>query len=397
MNLNPKKIIALLILFFTASNAAEVKIDSYGYVGAFFNQGFQGSDTSVIGLSARGGANFYFDNGLTLGLGAVGSWAAYDKNASFGGLGDKYTSSQYPNTGDVSDAFLRYSGNKWSLSFGRYDASFLGFDWLNGINTQGLAIKVFNLFKKDSIKKFDLWITYFNSILTTGYQKNRLGSELGTMYAYHPNGKSSFVGKDGNVVALGANMNFYNFELDPYFLFNNSFYGNNDLLLQGGVKLGYEFNFASNWSSATYLNTLLQFAPKYGSSDLGFLTWIDEELRYKNWVQFGLGFYFAGGQNIYAISDISRFYGKWVSAFKNSYFDKDLFSFYLFSSFNVLNDNLNIDFIGGIGNYSELSLVLKGTVWRYSSLKAEVGSGYVYSNFAKKSSGNLLVFTILKY
>ena len=217
------------------------------------------------------------------------------------------------------------------------------------------------------------------------------------MYAYQPGGKNNFVGKNGNVVALGANMNFYNFELDPYLLFNNSFYGNNDLMLQAGVKLGYEFAFASYWTSTTSLNTLLQFAPKYNGNDLGFLVWIDEEFKYKNWVQFGLGFYFAGAQNIYAINDISRFYGKWINAFKNSYFDKDLFSLYSFGSFSILNDNLNIDILGAIGNYTELSLVLKGTVWRHSSLKAEVGGGYVYSSFLKNSSGNLLVFTALKY
>lgn len=389
-------------------NAVEIKIDSYGHVGAMYNQGFQGSKTSVISLSAIGGANFYFDNGLSLGLGAVGAWAAYNNEGSTLGVDSGktniYTSTQYPGTGDVATAFIGYKGYNMSLYVGRYSASFLDFDWLSGANTQGIGFKYDNLAKTSLLNKLDFWVTYFNSVLITGYQPGRIGSELGTMYAYHPGGRNDFVGRSGaNVIATGVNMDVAGFILDPYILVNTSVVGTNDILLQAGAKFGYVMNFAKQWKSSTLVRAIFQFAPRYSiNSDVGFLGWLDQEFKYSDWIKFGIGGYFDGGQDIWTINDNSRFYGRWVNAYKRNYFGENIFSGYVFSEFSFLNDRLGLDLIFAGGSYTEFSAIIRGTTWQKNSMKAEVGGGYVYSSLrgnAKNpgTGGNLLLFTKLSY
>lgn len=384
--------------------AVEVKIDSYGHVGALYNQGFQGSSTSVIGLSARGGANFYFDNGLSLGLAAVGAWAGYDANSKNAPLGG-FTTGQYPNTGDVASAFIGYRGNNISFYAGRYSASFLDFDWLSGASTQGIGFKYDKLTKGGVVNKLDLWLTYFNSVLITGYQPGRIGSELGTMYAYHPEGNRIVGGSKAHVVAGGVNMNIAGFVLDPYVLVNTGI-NNNSVLLQTGAKFGYIVNFAKAWKSSTLVRAMFQYAPNYSSEDIGILAWVDQEFKYNNWLEFGIGGYFVGGQDIWAINDNSRFYGRWVNDYRTSYFSKDLFAGYLFGSFDLLSDRLGMDIMLAYGRYTELSAVIRGTTWQKASMKAEVGGGYVYSSTKNNNKnignnistgGHLLVFTKLSY
>lgn len=385
----------------TSLSAAEVKIDSYGYVGALYNQGFVGNNKnySVIGLSARAGANFYFDYGLSAGLGAAGAWAALDnKKGSFGGFGDSpYTSSRYPNTGDVSDAYLKWSNGNIGVAFGRFDASFLEFDWLSN-SIQGIGFNYKNLYKNKIVNKMDLWLTYFNSFITTGYQPNRMGSELGTMYAYHPGGRSIVGTSGGNVIAGGLNMNLAGFILDPFLLIDTSAPVSNDVLFQVGTKFGYIIDFARDWRSSTMLRVMLQVAPNYDiNSDLGFLAWADQEFKYRDWVKFGLGFFFAGGQNIWTINDNTRFYGKWTNSYANDYFSKDSFSAYIFGSFDLISNKLGIDVLLAGGNYTEFSAILKYTAWQGKTMKADVGGGYVYYDNNKANGDNLLIFTKLSY
>lgn len=396
----------------TSLSAAEVEIDSYGYAGALYNQGFLGNNKnhSVIGLSARAGANFYFDYGLSAGLSAAGAWAALDnKKGSFGGFGDSpYTSSRYPNTGDVADAFLKWANSNVSVAFGRFDASFLEFDWLSN-SIQGIGFNYKNLYRNNIVNKMDIWLTYFNSFISTGYQPNRIGSELGTMYAYHPGSRDNFIGKSGgNVVAAGLNMNLAGFVLDPYLLVDTSVAGSNDVLFQVGTRFGYIVDFARDWRSSTILRVMLQIAPNYdgiNGSDLGFLAWADQEFKYSEWVKFGLGLFFSGGQNIWTINDNTRFYGKWTNSYTNNYFSKDSFSAYIFSSFDLISNKLGIDLLFAGGNYTEFSAILKYTAWQGKTMKADIGGGYVYysnarkvGNIISKASGdNLLVFTKLSY
>lgn len=381
-----------------SANAADVKIGSYGYVGAMYNQGF--SNTSTIGLSARAGANFNFNNGLQLGLGATGSWAAYDKNSgSFGGLVYSNGGSQYPNTGDVSDAFIRYNGNNWKIAVGRFDASFLDFDYLSD-NIQGVGFTYDNLYKKGVVDRMDLWVTYFNSFLTTGKQPNRIASELSTMYAFHPGGRAEVGMSGGNVVAAGLNMNIAGFIFDPYLLFNNSAAINRDILVQVGGKFGYVNNFARNWKSSTFVRASFEYA-KMPVDEAGFLAWVDQEFAYNKWLEFGLGFYFLGGHGIWTINDHSRFYGGYVNAYSRAYFADDNWSFYVFGSFDLLSDRLGIDVMLAGGNYTEFSAVLNYTAWKGNTMKTDVGGGYVYSDSKNggvlNNAGNLILFAKLSY
>ncbi|MDE6886949.1 MAG: hypothetical protein K2P17_07945 [Helicobacteraceae bacterium] len=402
--INYKKLLwgGVATLLISSANAVEVKIDNYGYVGALYNQGFVGENknSSTIGLSARAGANFYLDNGLTFGLGATGAWAALDKQSnSFGGLTYTGPAGRYPNTGDVSDAFVNYKNNNWQISAGRFDATFFEFDWLAN-SIQGIGFKYDNLFRNNVVNKMDIWVTYFNSFLTTGYQPSRIASELGTMYAYHPGGRN-FVGRGGgNVIAGGLNMNLAGFVLDPFLLFDINPAVSKDILFQIGTRFGYIVDFAKDWRSSTMLRVMVQVAPDYylGSrNDVGFLTWIDQEFKYSNWVDFGAGFYYSGGQDIWSINDNSRFYGKWVNSYNKNYFSENVYSFYVFGEFRLLNNKLNIDVLLGGGEYIEFSAIAKYRVWQGKTMKTDVGGGYVYSNLKGRDGDNLLVFAKLSY
>lgn len=396
-----------------ALNAADITIDSYGYLGAIYNQEFQGGKNSTIGLTARAGATFSFNNGLALGLGAAGAWAAYDKNNVLGinaGTTNTFVTGQYPNTGDVSEAFIKYTGDQWQIAIGRYVSDFLKFDWLAG-HTQGIAFKYDDL----GMKNIDLWLTYFNSVMLTGYQPGRIASELGTFYAYHPGGRS-FVGTNGgNIIAGGVNMQFGKFLFDPFLLLNTSLEGTNDILFQVGLKFGFITPMARDWTSSTLVRAMFQMANQdlatgkvnsmlYGDkdSDVGFLVWADQEFKYQDWVKFGVGLYFVGGQGIYHLNDHSRFYGSWVNALKYNYFGQDMFSGYIFGSFDLIDNKLSIDALFAGGDFTEFSAILKYNVWRQASMKGDIGLGYVHNQFKSGSTsqynaGHLLVFAKLSY
>ncbi len=379
------------------ASATDITIDTYGYLGAIYNQEFSDNKDSTISLTARAGADFYFQNGISIGFGAAGAWAAYDKNDSV-----------YPNTGDISDAYFKYKANDWVIAVGRYDASFLQFDWLNN-NTEGIGFKYDNL----GIKGLDLWITYFDSVLLTGYQPNRIGSELGTFYAYHPGGRNYFVGNNGgNVIAGGVNMKLGDFSVDPFLLFNTSIPGSDEFLFQLGLRFGFDIEFVEDWYSKTQVRALFQLANQdmskykvntmlgYNNDDVGFLIWGDQEFSYQDWVKFGAGLYYVGGQGIWHINDNTRFYGSWVNALGINYFGEDMYSFYGFGQFNLINDKLSIDLLAAGGNYTEFSAVVKYQVWQATNInmKTDIGGGYVYASQSDGySGGHLLVFAKLSY
>lgn len=401
-------------------SAADITINSYGYLGTTWNQEIQGHGNSTLGLTARAGSTFSFNNGLSFGLGAAGAWAAYDKNAGVlglsSGVSNIFTTSQYPNTGDVSEAFLKYTSNKWELAIGRYVADFLKFDWLAG-HTQGVGFKYNDL----GMKNLDLWLTYFNSVMITGYQPGRIASELGTFYSYHPGGRNSFIGsRGGNIVAGGVNMLFGKFTLDPFLLFNTSLAGTDDFLFQLGLKFGFYASIAKDWQSNTLVRAMFQMAdqniPELGATgqdairklnpmlynkgkaeDTSFLIWADQEFKFQNWIKFGIGSYFVAGQGIYHLNDNSRFYGSWVNAFNLNYFGQNMFSSYLFGAFDLISNKLSIDILASGGDYSEFSAVLKYRVWQQSSMKSDIGLGYVHTIAPAYKGGHLLLFAKLSY
>lgn len=392
-------------------NGAEVVIESYGYLGAIYNQEFNGDKDSTIGLTARAGATFSFNNGLALGLGAAGAWAAYDRNGSLIGVNsgstNAYISSQYPNTGDVSEAFVKYTSPRWELAIGRYVADFLEFDWLSG-HTQGVGLRFNDL----GVNDLDLWLTYFNSVLITGYQPNRIASELGTFYAYHPGGRNEFIGRNGgNVIAGGVNIHSGKFVLDPFVLLNTSLAGTNSPLFQVGVKLGFLTPLGAEWASNTLVRGMFQYAPQdimkgkqnrimlgSGGDDVGFFVWGDQEFTYEDWIKFGLGVYFVAGQGIWHINDNARFYGNWVNAYQLNYFCEDDFTGYGFGSFELVDRKLSLDALFAWGTYREISAVLKYKLWEQDSMNSVVGVGYVHNADDKSyKSGHLLVFTKLSY
>lgn len=385
--------------------AAEVTIDTWGHAGVLYNQGFIGNNKnhSVIGLSAHAGANFILDNGLYFGLGAVGAWAALDnKKDSFAGLtASSFTSSRYPNTGDVSNAFIGYKGNNWQLNVGRFDGSFLEFDWLAN-NIQGVGFNMKNIFKNRVVNKMDVWATYFNSALITGYQPSRIASELATMYAFHPGGRSIVGANGGNIVAGGLNMNLGGFILDPYLLINSSAAGSNEFMFQLGTRFGYEINFARDWKSSTMLRLMFQLAPNYlaPNEDLGGLVWVEQKFSYQNWIDFGAGFHFIGGQNIWTLNDHMPFYGGLLNTYNRDYMNKNAFSFYIFGDMRFLNDKLNLDILLAGGEYSEISAIIKYRAWQGRQISVDVGGGYVYSStggFTANNRDNLVVFAKMGY
>lgn len=399
---------AMIATGVSSLQAADITIDSYGYLGAMYNQEFDGYKDSTIGLSARAGATFSFNNGLALGLGAAGAWAAYDKNGSLVGINsgstNSYISSQYPNTGDVSEAFLKYTSSRWEFAIGRYVADFLDFDWLAG-HTQGVGFRYNDL----GIRQLDLWLTYFNSVMITGYQPGRIASELGTFYSYHPGGRNSFVGQNGgNIIAGGVNMKLGKLIFDPFILVNTSLAGTNDLLFQIGLKFGFITPLALDWQSNTLIRVMFQMANQDnknktngmlgGKDDVGFLAWADQEFGYQDWVKFGIGAYIVSGQGIYHLNDNARFYGNWVNAFKYNYFGADIFSAYIFGSFDILDKKLSIDTLFAGGDFTEFSAILKYRIWQQSSMRSDIGAGYVYNKFDQGyKSGHLLVFAKLSY
>ncbi|RAX52258.1 hypothetical protein CCY99_07655 [Helicobacter sp. 16-1353] len=418
----------LCVSIFAASSlvnlsAADITIDSYGYLGAMYNHEFQGNKDSTIGLTARAGATFSFENGLAFGLGAAGAWAAYDKNSGNlagvnSGVNNAFLSSQYPNTGDVSEAFIKYTSQQWELAVGRYVADFLDFDWLAG-HTQGIGFKYNDL----GLKNLDLWLTYFNSVMITGYQPGRIASELGTFYSYHPGGRNAIIGQHGgNIIAGGVNLQLGKFTIDPFLLINTSLAGTDDMLFQVGLKFGFATPIAKDWLSTTLVRAMFQYANQQVATttqpakintmfltgdvrnpdDVGFLIWADQEFKYQNWVKFGVGLYFVGGQGIYHINDNSRFYGSWVNAFGYNYFGQDMFSAYAFGSFELIDNKLSIDALFAGGDFTEFSAVVKYRVWQQSSMKADIGAGYVHNEFkeggiSQYKGGHFLLFAKLSY
>lgn len=370
--------------FFGASQleALDVTIDPYGYLGVLYNQGIESSPHSYMGLTARAGANFLLDNNWSLGLGAIGAWSVFN--------GTPLSNKPYVNTGDISDAFIKYNTDKLKFALGRYNTDFAEFDWIAG-NIQGASVKIHD-------RGMNYWGIFMDSMLYNGYQYSgqqgsRIATELNALAAYNTGGKkNAYVG--GEVITGGVDYTYKSFRVSPFVLIDTQLpTTTKGVLVQVGAKAGYATNISGGFHSTTLLRAMYQYGDTDGlaGDDSAGLIWIDEALKYKMF-NFGAGFYAVIGADkkgsLWTFSDRTRFYGRGINSpgVPATYFAFNTLTGYVFGGLEV--NKVRLDAMVAFGNYQEYSLVADYKLWQYKNMKFNAGAGYVYS-YSSKVANNI--------
>lgn len=359
-------------------NALEVVVDPFGYLGVLYNQGIQSNPHSYIGLNARAGARFSLNNSWSFGLGAIGAWSVFSHNGDNAPYGD---------TGDISDAYVKYDSEMLKFAVGRYEANFLEFDWIAG-NVQGASVKVYD-------KVMNYWGTYMNSMLYNGYQYgsqqgDRIATNMNSLTSYNPSSKALFVG--GEVFAGGVDYTYKSFRISPFVLIDTSLpTATNGVLFQVGAKAGYSTDIAREFRSITIFRGMYQFGDTDGieGDDSAGIIWIDQAFKHKIF-NFGAGFYAVLGADgkggIWTFNDRSRFYGRGINSpgVPAVYFSNSTISGYIFGGLET--NKVRVDALAAFGNYQEYSLMADYKLWQYKNMKFNAGGGYIYSSSSKSSN-----------
>lgn len=369
------------LLAFSAANAVDINVSTYGKLGALGSIDFSGGGKHFAGVLANAGADFSLTNGFRWGLGAIGAWTPYDSDSK---------AQPYGSDGDASEAYIGYKNRLISFYAGRFKNDFMKFDWLQG-NVQGLSLR-FTTYED----KMVYWLTYANSYLYNGKQHNylqgdRIAGDLSSLTAYmNGTSKNSLFGK-GELVAGGVDFTYKGFLLKPFVLFHSGAGTANALLLQGGLKAGYAFDF-KGLEGTTVLQGMFQYWDRPKDSISG-LVWGDQSFRYKKQFLFGagiVGVLGGAGSHIYALSDSSKFYGRSFagsSANIAPYFANGSFYGYVFGGFDF--KWVRLDAMAAFGTYQEYSLMSNFHVWQQKNMGLDLGVGYAYiKNNITGSSSN---------
>lgn len=369
------------LLALSAANAVDINVSTYGKLGALGSIDFSGGGKHFAGVLANAGADFSLTNGFRWGLGAIGAWTPYDSNSK---------AQPYGSAGDASEAYIGYKNRLISFYAGRFKNDFMKFDWLQG-NVQGLSLR-FTTYED----KMVYWLTYANSYLYNGKQHNylqgdRIAGDLSSLTAYmNGTSKNSLFGK-GELVAGGVDFTYKGFLLKPFVLFHSGAGTANALLLQGGLKAGYAFDF-KGLEGTTVLQGMFQYWDRPKDSISG-LVWGDQSFRYKKQFLFGagiVGVLGGAGSHIYALSDSSKFYGRSFagsSANIAPYFANGSFYGYVFGGFDF--KWVRLDAMAAFGTYQEYSLMSNFHVWQQKNMGLDLGVGYAYiKNNITGSSSN---------
>ncbi|PAF53595.1 hypothetical protein BKH42_05285 [Helicobacter sp. 13S00482-2] len=391
------------------SSANAVDFKPFGHIGATFNKGFSNGNQAFdysngeyknadySGLTAQLGLDVGFGN---LHIGAAG-WGGYGFYGSPKNYEDGYTYAEARYTkkyGDLSDLYVKYDG-EIQLAVGRFDTEFLQSDWIAG-HTQGVAAKW------DS-KYFGIWVTWVNDYATYGYQPNRFGSEINSFDRYSSSFSHFNIGKN-DLLAGGINVDLGFLKIDPfvhYWLGGYGYYNNDETntnthsMIQAGTKVALEFGDDASIKSITSGRILWQNILGVNNDDT-FLFWADEEVRFKDMVKVGAGWYSVGKKNgIYTINDRSRFYGvTYLTPGTYSYFGQDASSWYVFAGFE--SEVINFDLLYANGDYNEFSAIVSWNVFKAkNNLALQIGGGYVSNGFQSKTAqqNNAVVFAKLSF
>ena len=193
------------LLAFSAANAVDINVSTYGKLGSLGSIDFSGGGKHFAGVLANAGADFSLTNGFRWGLGAIGAWTPYDSDSK---------AQPYGSDGDASKAYIGYKNRLISFYAGRFKNDFMKFDWLQG-NVQGLSLR-FTTYED----KMVYWLTYANSYLYNGKQHNylqgdRIAGDLSSLTAYmNGTSKNPLFGK-GELVAGGVDFTYKGFLLKP--------------------------------------------------------------------------------------------------------------------------------------------------------------------------------------
>lgn len=402
------KIFGSLVLagaFLGSINAADWT--PFGHIGATFNKGFSNGNKAFdysngeyknadyAGLTAQLGLDVGFGN---LHIGAAG-WGGYGFYGSPKNYADGYNYAEARYTkkyADLSDLYVRYDG-EIQLAVGRFDTEFLNSDWIAG-HTQGVAAKW------DS-KYFGIWATWVNDYATYGYKPNRFGSELNSFDRYSSSFNHFDIG-NRDLFAGGINIDLDFLKIDPfvhYWLGGYGYYNDevntaSHSMIQAGTKIALDFGNDAGIRSITSGRILWQNIIGVNSDDT-FLFWADEEVRFKNLVKVGAGWYSVGKHNgIYAINDRSRFYGTtYLTPTSTNYFGQGVSSWYVFAG--IEHEIINFDLLYANGNYNEFSAIVSWNVFKAKDLGLQIGGGYVGNGFQSKAvqQNNAVVFAKLSF
>ncbi|KAA8711221.1 hypothetical protein [Helicobacter canis] len=370
------------LLAFSAANAVDINVSTYGKLGALGSIDFSGGGKHFTGVLANAGADFSLTNGFRWGLGAIGAWTPYDSNSK---------AQPYASAGDASEAYIGYKNRLISFYAGRFKNDFMKFDWLQG-NVQGLSLR-FTTYED----KMVYWLTYANSYLYNGKQHNylqgdRIAGDLSSLTAYMSGTTKNSIFGQGELIAGGVDFTYKGFLLKPFVLFHSKAGTANALLLQGGAKAGYTFDF-KGLEGTTVLQGMFQYWDRPKDSISG-LVWGDQSFRYKKQFLFGagvIGVLGGAGSHIYALSDSSKFYGRSFAgsniANPAPYFANGSFYGYIFGGFDF--KWVRLDAMAAFGTYQEYSVMSNFHVWQQSNMGLDLGVGYAYiKNNITGSSSN---------
>lgn len=359
------------LLAFSAANAVDINVSTYGKLGALGSIDFSGGGKHFTGVLANAGADFSLTNGFRWGLGAIGAWTPYDSNSK---------AQPYASAGDASEAYIGYKNRLISFYAGRFKNDFMKFDWLQG-NVQGLSLR-FTTYED----KMVYWLTYANSYLYNGKQHNylqgdRIAGDLSSLTAYMSGTTKNSIFGQGELIAGGVDFTYKGFLLKPFVLFHSKAGTANALLLQGGAKAGYTFDF-KGLEGTTVLQGMFQYWDRPKDSISG-LVWGDQSFRYKKQFLFGagvIGVLGGAGSHIYALSDSSKFYGRSFAgsniANPAPYFANGSFYGYIFGGFDF--KWVRLDAMAAFGTYQEYSVMSNFHVWQQSNMGLDLGVGYAY-------------------
>ncbi|GAA9696034.1 hypothetical protein VN0003_05090 [Helicobacter pylori] len=393
--------LALWILFLNGLSlkALEIAVKPFGYLGLLYNQGAQKNPHSYVGALARLGVDFSYSNGWSFGIGAIGAWNIYNKQRLanlYISLGNFFGSSKnirpYLSAGDVSDAYIQYTNQRFKIALGRFNTDFVDFDWIGG-NIQGVSVA----FKQNSMRYFGI---FMDSMLYNGHQinkeqGNRIATSLNALASYDPVSKRLYVG--GEVFVLGAEYKNKNLTFVPFILTDTRLpLPTQNVLVQVGSKLEYDASLAKGFTSHTLVHGMYQ----YGNTDAitnaknTGLFLIDQTFKYKIF-NFGTGFYIVPARNnkgyLWTFNDRTKFYGRGINApgVPAIYFANSSISGYVF--LGLKTKRVRLDAMVAFGDYQEYSLMSSFRVWTYRGLSFDMGGGYVYaynSKATRKSLGN---------
>ncbi|WP_120826130.1 hypothetical protein [Helicobacter pylori] len=391
--------LALGILFLNGLSlkALEIAVKPFGYLGLLYNQGAQKNPHSYVGALARLGVDFSYSNGWSFGIGAIGAWNVYNKQRLanlYISLGNFFGSSKnvkpYLSAGDVSDAYIQYTNQRFKIALGRFNTDFVDFDWIGG-NIQGISVA----FKQNSMRYFGI---FMDSMLYNGHQinkeqGNRIATSLNALASYDPVSKRLYVG--GEVFVLGAEYRHENLKVVPFILTDTRLpLPTQNVLVQVGGKLEYEASLAKGFTSRTLVHGMYQ----YGNTDAATsaknagLFLIDQTFKYKIF-NFGTGFYIVPARNnkgyLWTFNDRTKFYGRGINApgVPAIYFANSSISGYVF--LGLKTKRVRLDAMVAFGDYQEYSLMSSFRVWAYRSLSFDMGGGYVYAYNSKATRKSL--------